>query len=521
MELSRRNFLQAAGIAGVAAATLGLTACGPKNEASAESAVEEVIEAAETKSADIVVVGGGMSGLCAAVSAADEGRSVIILEQFTSLGGNGLGTEGIFGCGSSLQKEQGIEFTFSDVIGEELEFFNYRIDALAWKDMVANSASNIDWLMDQGVLIDHVDDYRGMGNFAGFHWWGGFVEDGIVSKDGAKNGYIAPMSAKAEELGVEIVFETRGKKLIMENGAVAGIYAERGDGSFLRIDAKAVILATGGYMDSDEKVADMGVKLDDMVRKGVPGHNGDGLDMAVAAGGVDTRWKHCLMKEPGVAGWNFETPLSAMGVRLGGPFMFVNKNAERFTDENCTAASQAYMGNVVFTQDKVFCIATQAIMEDFDANVTPGFLANAEEAVADSAAQAWRANTLGELAEAMGVDAEALAGTVNVYNSYCVNGKDDDFDKDAKMMIALDEGPFWGFGMGENYFATLGGIANNRNFEVVDVNSKPIPGLYVCGADGCQLYRETYTVLLPASCMGNNINSARYAGLNAAEYVSV
>lgn len=74
--------------------------------------------------------------------------------------------------------------------------------------------------------------------------------------------------------------------------------------------------------------------------------------------------------------------------------------------------------------------------------------------------------------------------------------------------------------MGENYFATLGGIANNRSFEVIDANSNPIPGLYVCGADGCQLYRETYTVLLPASYMGNNINSARYAGLNAAEYVS-
>lgn len=516
MELSRRNFLQVAGIGGIAAAAAGLVSCGSKGT---EDTAEEAIKASEVKSADIVVVGGGMSGLCAAVSAAGEGKSVIILEQSVSLGGNGLGTEGIFGCGSSMQKEQGIDFTFADCITEEMEFFNYRIDTLAWKDMFTNSSSNIDWLMEQGVLIDHVDDYRGMGSFAGFHWWGGFVEDGVISRDGAKNGYITPMAAKAEELGVEIVYEARGRKLIMNNGAVAGVYAERTDGTFLQVDAKAVILATGGYMDSDEKVAEMGVEVEAMVRKGAPGHNGDGLDMAVAAGGVDTRWKHCLMKEPGVAGWVFESPLCAMGVRLGGPFLFVNQDAERFTNENCTAKSQAYMGNVVATQDKVFCIASQKIMEDFDANVTPGFLANAEEAVADPVAQAWTADTLDELAEAMGVDAAALAGTVGTYNAYCSNGRDDDFAKEAGMLVAIEEGPFWGFQMAENYFSTLGGIANNRKFEVTNANSEPIPGLYVCGADGCQLYRETYTVLLPASCMGNNINSGRFAGLNAAEYV--
>lgn len=517
MELSRRNFLQAAGVAGIAAAAAGLTACNAKT--AEESSAEETIEASETKSADIVVVGGGMSGLCAAVSAAGEGKSVIVLEQSISLGGNGLGTEGIFGCGSSVQKEQGIDFTFADCITEEMEFFNYRIDTLAWKDMFSNSADNIDWLMEQGVLIDHVDDYRGMGSFPGFHWWGGFVDNGVVSTDGAKNGYITPMAAKAEELGVEIIYEARGKKLIMNDGAVAGIYAERTDGTFLQVDAKAVILATGGYMDSDEKVADMGVEVEAMVRKGAPGHNGDGLDMAIAAGGVDTRWKHCLMKEPGVAGWNFETPLCAMGVRLGGPFLFVNQNAERFTNENCTAKSQAYMGNVVATQDKVFCVASQKIMENFDATVTPGFLENAKEAVDDSAAQAWTADSLDELAEAMGIDATAFADAVDTYNTYCKNGKDEDFDKDPGMLIAIDEGPFWGFQMAENYFSTLGGIANNRKFEVVDSNSKPIPGLYVCGADGCELYRETYTVLLPASCMANNINSGRFAGLNAAEYV--
>ena len=509
MELTRRNALQAAGIAGMAVAV-----------SPSIGKASEAIDPAETKSADIVVVGGGMSGLCAAVSAAGEGKKVVVLEQGISLGGNGLGTEGIFGCGSSLQKEQGIDFTFSECITEENEFFNYRIDTLLWKDMFTNSASNIDWLMEQGVLIDHVDDYRGMGSFAGFHWWGGFVEQGIVSVDGAKNGYITPMTAKAEELGVEFVMESRAQKLVMEDGAVAGILAERSDGSWLQVDCQAVILASGGYMDSDEKVAEMGIKVEGIVRKGLPGHRGDGFDMAMQAGGVDTRAKHCIMKEPGVVGHWFETPLSAMGVRLGGPFMFVNQNGERFTNENCTVKSQAYMGNVCTTQEKVFVVASQAAMEQFEANsAMGGFLDDAEAALEEEGAQAWRCDTIDELVAAMGVDPEIFAENLAVYNGYCAAGKDNDFAKEPEMLVAIEEGPFWGFQMDNNYFTTLGGIKNNRKFEVVNAANEAIPGLYVCGADGCQLYRETYTVLLPASCMAKNINSGRFAGLNAAAYV--
>lgn len=520
MELSRRKFIETAAVASALTMAAGLTACGSSKASEKTSEIEEeAVEVSETKSADIVIVGGGISGLAAAVSASSEGSSVIVLEAGTSLGGNGLGTEGIFGCGSSLQKEEGIDFTFSEIISKELEFFNYRIDSLFWKDMVDNSASNIDWLMDNGVLIDHVDDYRGMGTFAGFHWWGGFVDDGIISKDGAKNGYITPMTKKANEQGVEFILETRGKRLIIDNETISGIYAQRTDGSWLQIDTTAIVIATGGYIDNDEKLREIGIDPEGIVRKGVPGHEGEGLEMAVAAGGVDSRSKHCLMKEPGVVGHPFESPLGAMGVRLGGPFLFVNQNAERFTNENCTALSQAYMGNVVSTQPKVFAIATQAIMEQLDSTRTPGILEDAKGAVENTGAQAWCVGTIEELATEMGIDGKALIAAMDRYNSFCAKGEDDDFAKEAETLISLDDGPFWGFEMGLNYFSSLGGIATNRNFEVVNADGNSIPGLWAVGADGCELYRETYTVLVPASCMGNNINSGRQAGLNASKYV--
>ena len=68
------------------------------------------------------------------------------------------------------------------------------------------------------------------------------------------------------------------------------------------------------------------------------------------------------------------------------------------------------------------------------------------------------------------------------------------------------------------YFSTIGGIASDRDFHVVDASDVPIPGLFVAGTDGCQLYRETYTVMLPGSCNANNVNSVRRAGKNAAAY---
>lgn len=523
MELTRRNFIQSAAATGAIVAMAGLTACGAKqgdSQATASTATEEKITPSETIQADIVVIGGGMSGLAAAVSAGESNKKVVLLEASKRFGGNGLGTEGIFALGSSMQKEAGIDFTFSEIIGKEMEFFNYRINSLYWKDMVDKSASNIDWLISNGVLIDHVDDYRGMGTFAGFHWWGGFVDDGIVSKDGALNGYITPMGNKLEEQGVEVHYETRARKLIMENGAVAGVYASQSDGSWLQIDCKAVIIATGGYADNDEKLVEVGVDIATLDREGYgPHHQGDGLDMALSAGGVDTRAKHCMMREPGVVGYEFPTALGAMGVRLGGPYLFVNENGERFTNENCTKHNQAYMANTIGSQKKCFAILNQKILEELDATQSKGIAEEAKKAL-DGDGHVWTANSLDEIASKIGVDAKTFAASVERYNSFCSQGNDEDYGKDPATLIAIQDGPFWAFEAGLFYFTSLGGIATNRNFEVVDANDEAIPGLWAVGVDGCELYRETYTVMVPASCMANNINSGRTAGQNAVSYCS-
>lgn len=511
MNITRRKFIAGAATAGAAITLTGITGCSSGNGAQADGSITEEtsdeIAATATKEADIVIVGAGMSGLTAAVSASEGNSTVILLEANSVVGGNGQGTEGIFACGSSLQKELGIDFSFEDVITKELEFFNHRTNALFWKDMVSASADNIDWLMKQGVKFGAVDNYRGQGHLDGFHWYA----------DEDPYNFITPMLESAEKQGVEILLETRGRKLIMEDGSVAGIYAETADGSYIQINCKAVILASGGYADNDELLAELGVDVKSIARKGFPNHNGDGLDMAVSVGGVDTRMSHCIMREPGCEGYGFETALGAMGVHSGGPFMFVNENGERYTDENCAAKNFAYAANCVLSQQKSYAIINEKCLAWLDENSSPGIVDAAEDALSIGA-KAYKTNTIEELADAIEVDPEILSSELERYNDLCEKGNDDDFAKDQSMMQTMDEGPYWAFKQGLFYFTTMGGIRTNRRFEVVDKDYKPISGLWAVGADGCELYKETYTVMVPASANANNVNSGRTAAQEALTY---
>lgn len=514
-ELSRRSFFKAVGIAGGAAVASGLAGCSPQTNSRDDlaetgngdaSELQETYDVSATKDCDIVVVGGGMSGLAAAVSASETGKSVILIEANGNTGGNGHGTEGIFACGSSMQKELGIDFTFEDVITAEFNFFNYLIDALAWKDMVEASADNVDWLIANGVQFDGVDNYRGQGKLDAFHWYAG----------GAAEGYINPMTAKAEAQGVEIMLDTRGRHLLTGDDGICGIIAECGDGIYVQINCQSgVILATGGYADNDEKLREMGIDPERVSRKGFPCHEGDGLDMAVEVGGVDERSKRCVMREPGTLGCDFESAFGALGIHNGGPVMYVNQNGERFTNENAIATNAAFAANCILGQRRSFTIASGETMALIDATVPPiadNLSTAAAAALSDSTKGVYQADTIEALASQIGVDGTVLAAQLARYNELCAGAHDADFGKDAEMMVPMETGPYWAFEHGLFYFSTIGGIKTNRSFEVCDAEDNPIPGLWAVGTDGCNLYGDTYTVMMPASCMANNINSGRSAG---------
>ncbi len=505
--ISRRSFLK--GVAATAALTAASSLMG--TAALADDAADTLLgKETETYEAEIVVVGSGSSGICATVQAAELGKKTICLECNGYLGGNGNGTEGMFAVGSKMQKEQnkGADITFKQIVATEQEFFNYRVNALFWKDMVTNSAANLDWLIENGVIFSGViDNYYGLGKFDAFHWF----------QDGKGSNFISPMAAKAEELGATFMTETRGRELILKDGKVAGILATKGD-AVIRINCPVVILASGGYANNEEMMKERGYDLTYSINNGVPGHNGDGLKMAIQAGALDVSRQRGFLREPFSYGIDFFASMT-QSIHRGGPVLWVNQDAQRYCNENCGAITPGNNSNAVHTQKTSYLIIDQGIIDTIVANGTD-IQGQVDEAVAANPANnIYKADTIAELAEKIGLDAEALVATVDHYNEMCDNGDDEDFDKPADKMVALRNAPYYIFRQDLAFWTSVGGISTNRNMEAIDEFGVAIPGLYAVGTDGCELYRETYTMNVPASCNANNVNSGRTAAKNAAAYI--
>ena len=515
--LSRRSFLQGAGATAAVVATAGMLAgCNANSSgsdvdvsAAGSSAVD--YEPAESMDVDIVVVGAGSSGVAAAVQAAELGATTLLLEKNTKCGGNGQLTEGMFALNSQMQKDLGVgdDVTFRQIIAAEQEFFNYRINALLWKDMVGASGDDIDWMASHGVKFSGVvDNYHGLGKFDCFHWF----------EDGKGSNYIDPMVASAESMGATVMTETSALDLIVENGQVKGLYAEKSDGPILQVNAKAVILCSGGYAQNEEIMLERGWDLTYSHNNGIEGHDGDGLRMAIAAGANDVSRERCFLREAYSFGIDFFAIMSQT-IHRGGPVLWVNEDAERYTNENCGHFVPQCVGNAVHTQGASYQVLSQEIVDYFMvANDYPELPADLDEAAeACPGENFYKADTIAELAEKQGLDAAALEATVARYNELCDKGEDDDYDKEAEFLIPVKTGPFYILRQDMAFWTSIGGIDANRKMEVITSKGDPIPGLYSAGTDSCNLYRETYTMSIPASCNANNCYSGRTAAKNAFE----
>jgi fumarate reductase flavoprotein subunit len=509
--LGRRQFITGAAAAAGIAALTSLAGCNKPavsgGDAESSAVVTEAakdISATETVETDIVVVGGGISGLAASVQAAQLGARVILIEAAGSVGGNGYGTEGIFAVGSKMQEELGIDLTLADIISKEQDFFKYKVNALFWKDMVSASAENIEWLKENGVGFSGVvDDYVGIGRVKTMHWW----------KDGDAINYIEPMQAKAESLGVEIRLGTRGVQIIKDGQKVTGLYAQLDSGDYLQINANAVILATGGFADNIDKLRDAGIPADQVYLKSFGGHMGDGLDMAIQAGAKDLTVLSGYLRETSLEDAEYNKPLWIFWFTRGN-YLWVNQEGERYADENSVAITSGCMSNASSNQDQPYGIISKALLDAGGEDVIKEY----EQLLANGSDYLVLSDSLDEIADKFSIDAVALKASVDRYNSFCDNGVDEDFGKAAEALVRLD-GPYIGVKFHYCYMSSLGGIKTSRNAEVLLADGSVIPGLYAVGSDGCQLYYGTYTISVCGSFNGNNVYSGRNAARCAWDYI--
>lgn len=525
-EMSRRSFLKtSAGFGAVAMGTGLLAGCSNQAPSDAQQTAESPAEGAEagkavryepskTMETDLVICGGGISGLAAAVQAADEGMRAILVEKAGEVGGNGSGVEGVFAVGSAAQIEQGIEVDPGEVLRHELEFAQSRPDGALWRDLIESSPDNYDWLVSHGVRFSGlVNDYGGL--FPTMHWFDGDI---------AGIGYVPPMKEAAEAGGVEIMVDTAAKQLVMEDGKVAAVIVDN-NGEIVRIDAKAVIVATGGFGSNKDLIAKVGWPVEHMSLGGTPGHDGDGLTMCLEAGAADTIADSCSLCALAVTGLDGRSMMSSV-MSFGGPLLWVNGDGERCVNEDLSTSNMMTVGIPLQTQRVLWCVTTEGIIDQSlesdtvasaqDTGTPPKEeLAAVVEACPDG--NIFRCDTVRDCAEKAGLDPDALEATVARYNELCAKGKDDDFCKDPSLMVPLEEGPFYIYRLDPDFVVSIGGISTDRSMRVLDTEGNPIEGLYAIGTDGVRLYRHVYPINCGATCCGNNVHSGRVAVRHVAE----
>ncbi len=530
MELTRRGFLAAAGVSGAATVAVAAESAAVPSAVAEEAAPEAQAEAAPvaTYTCDVCIVGAGNSGLSAAVEAAQQGLGVVVLEKQGCQGGGGIGTEGLFAVGSQMQKDAGIEIEPAEVISCEMTYSHNRANGLKWLDLITDSGENIAWLKECGVnFTGVVDDYHG-GQFQTFHWFG---------ENRAHDDFTPAMTATAEGLGVRFLLNTPAVRLVQgEDGVVTGAIGRKVNGDLVEVDAKAVVLATGGFANNDEYLQEGGFSDTSDVVRFLYGYDGDGVRMAMEAGGASNIPRVSGLMQltvSGAPGGEYGTFGQGDGLVVAGHSacaIWVNEDGERFCSE--AAGVENWMADMIpsLVHQKLYSIYDAKVFEDaFNAMIAPriDWEATKEElrqrVEENPYNDFFSADTIEELVEkaapAVGLDPEVVLDAVNTYNDMCEAGDDAYFGKPAEYMQKLENPPYYFCYMPQACMVTFGGIRTNRKMEVVDKNGKAVAGLYSCGVDSADLWPNIYTINVPGGTNANNVNSGRLAGRNAAAYI--
>ena len=465
---------------------------------------------------DFLIIGAGISGLAAAVQAGLDGMNTLVIEKNSFVAGNGGGVEGIFGINTKMQKSAGIHVQKEKIIAKEAEMGQYRVDGSFWVDLVNNSADNIDWLVKQGVQLSKVDDYHGTCMFPTFHWYkGGF----------ASEGYVPFMKKRADELGVNFLLGTSAKSVIFDENRVKGVYAQTAEG-IIKINAKATLLATGGVGHNPELIEKQGWPTKNLHYCSMPSNTGDGYQIAMSL-----RAKDMLRESPEFM-MNYIQALPHEGVHLyidpingfmslpsGGPVVWINQNGKRFVNENVKKYNLLYQRMAIGATKVTYQIFTQKIYDEITKNVSNAKAVLAEAVEKNEGKSLYKSATIEELAQKIDVPKKNLVATIKKYNKFAHNGRDEEFAKEAEMIIPIEEGPFYIARLDPSNLIGIGGVGSNQKFEVIDDDFERINGLYISGMDSAMQYRNVYTITLGGSACAHNVNSGRHASINAKSYI--
>lgn len=444
--LSNRKFLLAAAVL-VLAISVGLAAW-PR--------VQQV-------EADVVVIGGGGAGLAAAVSAAEQGAKVVLLEKLPRLGGNTIISGGAYNAADpARQREQGIEDSVEKHFEHTFKGGGEKGDPALVRLLVENALAAKQWLEGYGMKF-----LEEIGTVIGALW-----PRTHFSVDPAGTGFIKTLEAASRRLGVDIRLETRALELVQDrDGRITGVKAEGPDKRPMQFNAKrGVVIATGGFGANVE----MRQKYDPRLTAAVPttnhpGATGDGIVMAEKVGAdlVGMEYIQVLtLGNPAGDGLAGLVTISVDNV------VFVNKEGKRFVNE---FARRDVLAEAVFKQTGgMFYMVNDAKIVGEKNHLGENIAALVERG------SILKADTLRDLALKMGVPAETLEQTVAEFNRMVSEKSDPAFGRTV-FAKKIDTAPFYAVARVPAVHHTMGGVRINDRAQVLREDGTTIPGLYAAG----------------------------------------
>ena len=487
------------------AAAAALTAAG-LNPDDYKTAVENNATAEDsTVDADVVVVGAGGAGMTAAITAAAEGKNVVILESQSMVGGNSVRATGGMNAGKTVYQDEnefgesaGVEKTLKTAAEKYAD--NETITALAktvseqWaayqanptgyfdsvelmeldtmiggkgvndpalvETLCSNSADAIDWLGEQGITLHSVSSFGGA-SVKRIH-----RPVNAEGKTVSVGSYMIPLlEENCEKAGVQMMLNTTATEILTDdNGAAVGIKATGASGETITINAKAVVLTTGGFGANLDMVVEYKPELKGFMTTNAPGILGQGIKMAQAIG-ADTVDMDQIQIHPTVEANT--AALITEGLRGDGAVL-INAEGKRFIDEVGTR-DVVSAAEIAQTGSYSWLVVDQAMVDA--SSVIQGYIKKGYTVTGE---------TYEELGKAMGVDEAAFAETMNTWNGYVEAKNDPDFGR-TSFANPLDTAPYYAIKVTAGVHHTMGGLTINTNTEVLKEDGTVIPGLFAAG----------------------------------------
>ena len=488
------------------AAAAALTAAGLNaDDYKIEVKADETKAEDSTVDADVVIVGAGGAGMTAAITAAGEGKSVVILESQPMVGGNSVRATGGMNAGKTVYQDEnefgesaGVEKTLKAAAEKYAD--NETITALAktvseqWaayqanptgyfdsvelmeldtmiggkgindpalvETLCANSADAIDWLDEHGITLHNVSSFGGA-SVKRIH-----RPVNAEGKTVSVGSYMIPLlEENCEKAGVKMMLDTTATEILTDaNGAAVGVKATGASGETVTVNAKAVVLATGGFGANLDMVVKYKPELKGFMTTNAPGIQGQGIEMAEAIGAATVDMDQIQIHPTVEAN---TAALITEGLRGDGAVL-INAEGKRFIDEVGTR-DVVSAAEIAQTGSYSWLVVDQAMVDN--SSVIQGYIKKGYTVTGA---------TYEELAKAMGVDEAALAETMNNWNGYVEAKNDPDFGR-TSFANPLNTAPYYAIKVTAGVHHTMGGLKINPTTEVLNENGEVIPGLFAAG----------------------------------------